>query len=243
MSPRKRTLPIATSSGVAPKVSTTDAEWESLERALGKGIPSGARTQIVALTNDFLYWASFELTVEPRSGSKERLAKVHKAAAALQRELKDGDPSDAAFFANQLIEKHFNDRRVGARRKRVGASRKIDSLFDTLTSFRVACKLAQDELDGEGLAEFQPGERWAYWIRNLTKILDGNDLPTQVRKDTDKTRSGEASPFVRFVKHLQSCFDPKYRRSTQSDGALALAITRTRRVTNVRIKSNYKTRQ
>jgi hypothetical protein len=235
MPPRKRTLPFASSAGPTPDVAISEADWKSLEAVLGKEFSAGVRGQLIGITANFLHFAPFELAAEPLSDTEERLTKVRKAAGAFQQALIESGGSDASIFANHLIELHFDDARIRDKQK-------IPDLSGILTSFIVACAKAQDEIEGGSLAGHRPGEAWETWIRNVTKLLRENDLPTQVRKDSDKNRTGQASPFVRFIKHLQTSFDVKYRRATQSGIALAEAIARARRVAKPRKNRAIKTR-
>jgi hypothetical protein len=232
---RKRTLPFASSGGLPSEVTILERDWKSLEAVLGRKVPASVRDHLTGITNNFLSFAPFELTAEPIRGTEERLPKVRKAAGSLQQILIDSGHSEASLFANHLIELHFNDARIRDRKK-------IHNLTGILTSFIVACVKAQDEIDGESFAEHRPGDAWETWIRNITKLLLENDLPTQARKDSDKNRSGQASPFVRFIERLQTCFDLKYRRATQSKIALAEAIARARRVAKPRKRRAIKTR-
>ncbi len=75
---------------------------------------------------------------------------------------------------------------------------------------------------------------WELWVCELTTILSNNELPTQVRKDTDKTKAAKPSPFVSFIRELQACLPEKYRRSHterpdfEANIALSAAIIRAR---------------
>ncbi|MHC2584186.1 hypothetical protein [Bradyrhizobium diazoefficiens] len=234
MPPKKRVLPFASSACPTPEFAILEADWKSLETALGKELSADVRGQLIGMTANFLHFAPFELAAEPLDDTDARLTKVRKAASAFQQALNDGRSSDARFFATHLIERHFDDARIGKRQT-------IHNLSGILTSFIVACTKAQAEIDGDGVAGHSPGEAWKTWIRNVVKLLQENGLPTQVRKDTDKNRSGP-SPFVRFIDRLQTCFDRKYRRAIQSPEALAEAITRARRGAKPRKTRAIKTR-
>ena len=215
--PWKRTLPIATAASERPRVDIQEADWASLEAALGEEVSTGVRGKVIGTTANFLHFAPFELAAEPLSGSEKRLTKVRKAAASFQQALIEGGSSDATFFADHLIERHFDD-------VRMRDGQKLFYLSGILTSFIVACAKAQEEIDGDDLAGHRSGAAWENWIRSLTKLLSENDLPTQVRKDTDKNPGGQASPFVRFIERLQACFDVKYRRATHSNTACHSAL-------------------
>jgi hypothetical protein len=98
-----------------------------------------------------------------------------------------------------------------------------------MASVQVACNHALQEL---GLPEKhgrRRGDTWDQWIWDLIVLLDGLRLPTEVRKDDDKNKTGLPSPFVALVRELQKTVPLEFRRSTQSDGALAKAITEARK--------------
>jgi hypothetical protein len=69
---------------------------------------------------------------------------------------------------------------------------------------------------------------WNWWVRKLTAVLKAHQLPTEARKDTDKSKTEKPSPFVGFIRELQACIPADYRRTTHSDPALAVAIVRAR---------------
>ncbi|MHC4053396.1 hypothetical protein [Bradyrhizobium sp. 25ACV] len=232
MPPTKRILPFASSAGATPDFAISEADWKALQAALGKELPDDVRGKLIGLTANFLHFASFERAAESFDGTEARLTKVQRSASAFQKALIGTESTDAAFFATYLIERHFDDARI----------QRVHILSDVLTAFISACTKAQEEVDGDSLAGPRSGAAWNAWIRNVTKLLQENDLPTQVRKDSDKNRSGQASPFVQFVKRLQTSFEPEYRRGKQSCEALAVAIARARRVAKPRKKRVNKTR-
>jgi hypothetical protein len=94
------------------------------------------------------------------------------------------------------------------------------------------CKRALAELSEE--SGFQLGEAWQLWVRKLTSILLKRQLPTQVRKDTDKSKAAKPSAFVAFMRELQACIPGPYRRSQpggpdfRGNIALSTAIGRAR---------------
>src|SRR5262249_10082530 len=75
------------------------------------------------------------------------------------------------------------------------------------------CERALAELRSKKDSGFRRGEMWELWVRKLTAILSKSELPTQVRKDADKTKATRPSPFVSFIRELQVCLPEKYRRS------------------------------
>jgi hypothetical protein len=96
------------------------------------------------------------------------------------------------------------------------------------------CDQALADLGSQENFGFRRGEIWGLWVRKLTTILSKAELPTQVRKDADKTNAAKPSAFVSFLRELQECIPKDYRRS-QAHGpdfepniALSVAIVRAR---------------
>jgi hypothetical protein len=76
---------------------------------------------------------------------------------------------------------------------------------------------------------------WDNWIRDLTRILEGQKLPTAVSKGSHTytvaavtERWDAASQYTQFVHALQACVPKAARRHTTPD-ALAWAINKAQR--------------
>jgi len=97
-----------------------------------------------------------------------------------------------------------------------------------------SCERALAELRSQKDSGFRRGEMWELWVRKLTTILSNKELPTRIRKDSDKTKTAKPSPFVSFIRELQACLPEKYRRSHgqrpdfETNIALSTAIIRAR---------------
>lgn len=76
---------------------------------------------------------------------------------------------------------------------------------------------------------YSEGDVWNIWVNALTKIMKKSGLPYQVRKDSDKNKNDTQSPFVMFIKEFQKVLPEEFRKFTNSDYALAQAISRARR--------------
>src|SRR5262249_20188004 len=59
---------------------------------------------------------------------------------------------------------------------------------------------------------FDEGTIWSLWICELSSILGNAGLPVGVRKDVDKRKSDNRSPFVQFVAELQKVIPKHLRR-------------------------------
>jgi hypothetical protein len=166
-----------------------------------------------------------ERQAEPAADA-EKIIGACKKAAGEHNALRASPSSDAASYARDLIRENFHDARLSNDRQFFSA------LTGLLTSFRRACDLSLAELLRElndpTIPSFQEGECRRYWIPQLTEIMKQAGLPTGVRKDTDKRKSGGPSPFVALVRELQGCLPDGCRQTTHSDDALAEAIVRAR---------------
>jgi hypothetical protein len=133
----------------------------------------------------------------------------------------------ANFFAIRLISAHMGlpfEGRHGLQNLALKLDREVSK----------GCQRASAELRGRRDSGFRLGETWELWMRKLTNILSNSELPTRVRKGTDKIKTARPSPFVLFVRELQACLPATYRRSHalrsdfEANIALSTAIVRSR---------------
>lgn len=111
----------------------------------------------------------------------------------------------------------------------VGRRDYLQSFSAAVSSFVSACDRAlEDMARSSGMDWWLEGWCWDVWINTLTKIAQEHHLPTGVRKDTDKNKTGKPSPFVAFVRQLQAYIPSEHRRATHSTGAQAEAISTAR---------------
>ena len=101
-------------------------------------------------------------------------------------------------------------------------------LETVLPELEAACDRALRKLaPTRTIITLKQGDMWRWWIRELSKLLKENSLPTSVRKDSDK--SANLSPFVVFVRELHGCLPKECNFPAHSDRALAEAIVRAKR--------------
>jgi hypothetical protein len=225
-------IPIASVAGGDPELTIADADWEHIQKAYGTELLPEMRKQIYEATNDFLRFVKTEYSAQPVSAARHRVKRIKKAAADFQEaifEYSQSDVGDATLYANHLINRSFDDPRVKNRDK-------LRFLSRLMTSFAVACNRALSHLDNPTNRGRREGETWENWVRKLTRILDATQLPTKVRKDSDKNITKKPSPFVALVRELQKCIPKEYRRSQahsaslEANIALSEAIVRARRL-------------
>ena len=218
----KPKLPFA-SAGSGPRLKIFQADWQRIETAYGLSLPSELRRKVLKITREYLQEATLEKRAPIASQAEDRV-KAIKNAAGIFRDAVLRCPSNIArevdFYARQLISKH-------ARLPFQGGRDGLQNLAFEARWVLNACNLAMAELKGLEKGNFREGEAWDRWIRNLTKLMRHRKLPIAARKDTDKQMQS-SSPFVFFIGELQKCIPAEYRRSTQSQGALAQAIYSTR---------------
>ena len=108
----------------------------------------------------------------------------------------------------------------------MGKDAGLDALLNLLRAFHIACNTSIKQLNDASTSSFRKGNAWATWISRLTEILKAAKLPVIVRKDGgSKTKSDKQSPFVSFVWELQKCLPAECRHHTQSEAALADALS------------------
>jgi hypothetical protein len=210
------------SAGGKPELAISNADWQRIEAAYGHQLSETLRRQIHEKTNEFLWWAGFEHTARAVSEAVETAQQYKKAAQDVRRVFfrRSTDPD---ILVQRLICKYQGLR---WEKGRIGLQNLVLN-FERIVS--QGCDRAIAELRASK-SGFRAGEMWDGWVRSLSRILNAKRLPTQARKDTDKqTKSSSSSPFIGFLRELQQCIPPKFRRSTQSDAALAQAIYKARR--------------
>jgi hypothetical protein len=125
--------------------------------------------------------------------------------------------AEAERYADALINQYFHH-------PAVPDMDKLHGMAWLASLFVAACDIVLEQLDGPKKRGRRKGDAWQWWVTRLEAILGSHDLPTSVRKDVDKNKTGKPSPFVAFVRELQGSLPERYRRSTLSDVALAKAI-------------------
>jgi hypothetical protein len=224
------TIPIATLSGGDPEFSISNDDWRRIELAYGHAVPRTAREQIHGATHTFLLFVEVEQAARPISEARDRLLQLKKAAAVFQTVVFD-NPQDSGWdsrvYADRLVKRYFDDARIA------GADA-LRSLGSVMSSWIVACNHALSHLQNPQNQGRRRGEGWESWVRRITDVLETHQLPTEVRKDTTKSKDTDESgifkpsPFVALIRELQACIPEADRRSTHSDIALSEAIARAR---------------
>ena len=221
------TIPISTLPSRDPKFSISNNDWQRIESAYGPAVPTDARKQIQRVMLQFLQFVEAEQRARPVSEARKRVERVKKAATEFKTAMFEQDIGrDARTYANSLIRLYFNDARV----KSGDGPRQLGTL---MTSLIVACNRALRDLNHPNNLGLKKGEAWEGFVCVLSAILKSHHLPIEVRKDSDKNKTGKPSPFVSFMRELQSCLPDKFRRSEHSDVALTEAIYRARRLGRV----------
>jgi hypothetical protein len=217
-----------------PKLRMSKADWVRIEAAYGHRLAAPVRRKIRAATRKYLDWVEFEPKAATISETSARVQTIKRAAHKFRETIFQHPPKigrEADYYARSLICKHMG------------------LLFEGRDGLQnLALKIERDVADGceRALAElrkesgFREGETWQVWVRDLTSILKKSQLPTQVRKDTDKAKVAQPSAFVAFLRELQARIPQAYRRSQpgspdfQANIALSTAVIRARssRVTN-----------
>ena len=222
---RKKTIPIASyawpSDEPAPVLKLASADWQRLEKVLGCGISPTLRKAVSKATNRYLKLASREYSIEPLSDAQGRLEQLITSARHFWKVLTEVGSSDANFYADSLVEAHFIGPHIARRNQ-------MRILTDIMTTFVGACEAAQRGAIEDKAPGHSPGDYWNAWIVQLIALLEGEGLPTAVRKDGATSRSNEVSPFARFVHELQGQFGAELQRGRHSLTALSEAISKAR---------------
>ena len=204
-------------------INIDSAKWRQIEKEYGASLSPTVRADIIRASEAFLFLENFERMPGPLAKVKVILEAHDKAATRFFNELFAGASavSDAGIYAHHLIEKNFKASPMG--KDAAG----LDALLSLLRAFHIACNTSIKQLnDASTSSAFRKGNAWATWISRLTEILKAVKLPVAVRKDGgSESKTDKQSPFVSFVWELQKCLPAECRRHTQSEAALADALS------------------
>ena len=221
---------------IAP-LELSDENWLAIEAAYGNSLSPEVRGQIESATTHFLQDAEAENT-----GSIDdaiaRVKRMRKAAQSLLDAMADsrGGNVTAEYVNEELCVSHA--RLIGGelcKLLRVPALpfaglNYVFELYKDLARFVGACDLVLGSLASASRHNYWPkGGAWEHWIRQLTDILKAHCLPTGVSKDTAGYRSLRASPFVKFVRELQTFLPRTHAPELYTKSALAERIYKARR--------------
>ncbi|HEY8126414.1 MAG TPA: hypothetical protein VIF88_13465 [Methylocystis sp.] len=251
--PRKRRLDrlsISAALGATKGWSPTDTDWRGMEKEYGmtRGEDFGddLRGKIRSAVLEYFEWEPFEMCAPFSKDFKEKLVKAKGLATELREVVNEfgdagplvaayweqrypgepeevhcnasADEDDAAIFENAFAtESHGNCKRRGFK----------DTVFD----IRAIIDHTLREIAREDFSRFSEGEAWTVLIERLASAF--RDAKKSVSASKDPSR--KLSPFVRFVKALQSTFDDEFRRH-DTDAGLSLAVSQA-------LNSNTKSRK
>jgi hypothetical protein len=219
-----------------PRLRMSKADWIRIEAAYGHPLAATVRRKIRAATRKYLDWVEFEPKAATISETWARIQIIKKAAHEFRQTIFQRPPkigSEADYYARSLICKHMGlafKGRDGLQNLSLEVERDIAK----------GCERALAELRRETGSGFRDGETWQWWVRTLISILSKRELPTQVRKDTDKAKVAKPSAFVAFMRELQACIPQAYRRSQpgspdfDANIALSTAIVKARTVSGLK---------
>jgi hypothetical protein len=200
------------------EVKISAGDWKRIEKAYGQSLSSDFRQGIIEVTRLWLAWGSASTGAAQIGKIRSRITRIQKRAKALHEVLQGEQPSYARSYADKCIESAFYTGRIPK------AMSRVNVLTELIKSLDLACAGALKNLDKTEKMVPTDRSRWDLWVVMLGRHLGDNGLPIRVRKDSDK--SSRPSAFVAFVRELQKTLPQEYRRSIQSDEALAQAIAR-----------------
>src|SRR5262249_33996257 len=138
---------------------------------------------------------------------------LKKAASVFQKAVFDRNPQDmgrvSGVYADHLVGRYFDD-------KRIAGPQRLRSLGLVMSSLMVACSSALVDLKDDP-ENSRKGVTWRNWVCRVTEIAQAHQLPTEVRKDTTKSKDTDESgrfkpsPFVALIRELQALIPEAYR--------------------------------
>jgi hypothetical protein len=232
MPPRAPKVPF--SSGGHPPLAIPDNSWERIEAAYGRELPTSVRDAILDATARFVDMASAEKGAGSALPGRIRIDRLRKLASNLLKEIdkRNSFPPEAPqFYADELIFFHLQHPSGNNKDLHPSGWRELLApVAADLSRFIAACDEAKREMQETKTPGYWPeGSAWNAWIVELIGIMKAHGLTTAAAMTVTKHSDDRYSPFVGFMRALQSCVPPDLQRSMDSDGALAEAIKRARR--------------
>ena len=219
-----RRLPNASQAGMPPSYKIDDECWNELEAVVGP-IPSEARAEIVRAIKQYLWTASAELKAESLDDATKHLREIQAQAAKTRKVLSRPSTCDADDLAFAAFGRNLHHPLI---LEDLDGEIKIEIITSLLQAVEAGGATSIDQIVS-GAHDGRPvGRSWESLIRKLTEICKRHTISTPVRKDAGIGE--QQSPFVYFIDLLQSHFEPPYRHSEHSLPALAVAVTKARRV-------------
>ncbi len=234
---QKPKIPRITFRAVQP-LNLSDENWQAIEASYGHSISQEIRTQIKAVTTQFLQFATAEDTGLMNDAVK-RIRRLRARAqsfnaAILERSIEDAAREDitAKKMSKERIREYVDDELALTYAllnydQPLPGRNYVSRISLELGRFVNACN---EVLDFAPQYDYWPdGGAWEVWIRQLTGILKIHHLPTGARKDSAKIKDDKFSAFVTFVQTLQTFLPRKHIRAQHSRVALATAINKARK--------------
>jgi hypothetical protein len=212
-----------------PPINLTGENWNTIEKSYGHTISQKVREQILRATRIFLQLVKAEKTGSIddaiqrarrlRQGAQQVVDTI--GSRPLDDIIREYVDEEIAFHYSRLKTADDDPKRFPQRLPYV------QCVALEMSRFIYACDDALASLKETSRHTYWPhGGAWEGWIRELTDVMEADDLPVGVSKDTDK-RPDRASPFASFVMKLQT-FLPKEHVRPRQAGALAVAIHKAR---------------
>lgn len=228
----KGKIPRITFQAVQP-IDLSDENWKTIEEAYGHPISREVRTQIKAVTAQFLQFALAEDTGSMEN-AVQRVTRLRNCTRSLIEAIDARAITDVTRgYVDDVLGLNYARLSSGKLREALrirtvplAAHKYVREIYADLERFVNACNLTLKEFDYVSQNDYwTSGGAWEVWIRELTDILKSQHLPTGARKDT----ANRASPFVEFVYKLQTFLPKRHTRAQHSKSALATAIAKARR--------------
>ena len=223
-------------SGMAPVLpieewfEPSESDWNRIELAYGIKFKPEQRAEIEEIVNSFIVDVNIVNNSSFIKDSIYWLTHVRKSLDSLYKATRNKKGKN-----NKNISVAIDDAtitfisKIRSRRQeicwRVGT---LDSLIMDLRLAVAKSVLEYIKFEQRG-GGFVEGSAWDLLIQRLTQFAEKNDFPRGARKDSDKTKTEKASPFVCFVRELQATVPLAYRPGYNGDANLAGDISKARR--------------
>jgi hypothetical protein len=202
------------------KVVISEAQWELIEQSYGQQLPLDVRAYILLVTEALSAVANVEQHGPALNKMKTGAKQLRDSAQSLLEVADWPTPAIGCESFTSLID----DLATAVR----GVPNDHLQFLIMVQCVTLACNLMLSEWDSED--GWREGFMWDAWVQGISEFMEHSELPTQVRKDTDKRDPDKVfSPFVSLIKELQKHLPAELRRHDHSTAALEQAIHRARK--------------
>ena len=198
-----------------------DAEWATVEEALGGPLSDADRKTLGELADWYLFKCESERAAPPASAAEARIKKIRRHTKALMELLSPKiEPVDRRV--RDALDDALND---PTRNEPSGYHEELGRAETVLRRLLMATTLASRRIDEEATTE-RPRESWNFLVWQLAEFCKPRGIKARARQDFGSRTNPDRrpSPFVVIVSAFQNLLPVEYRRGAHSVEALSKEV-------------------